>query len=928
MDDDLLFANSGGDVAPLSIRGGYEEEGVEWNVLGSTVVTASDDALDYVDNLTLLDDLRDTDIYGNFHTMEPPRDPGWYQLDLHFDGFIPVGTVMGIAMPWYRHLEWKVPTTEQSDGQFEFVAASKEQVRRSLEDLWDLIYSLSEHPRYDNNIKRPAEFDVSLLDSFFSSDDEAQNIAAQARRCALSAVGWISWFTNAFHDWVSHVNLATRDNISKLHLDRTRKRGLLIKISRDWQSLDFGFLVGCDVPLLYTWGLFESNDRRFRRLCPSLIVSYHQEALRVGRAIFNGDSPLLQGDFETCQLYSKFLELKGYDASLREDNFPDPNGARFEVTVIDREGWERRLIPKAADWANYPKLYHYCVVEDDKEKRITVVFWRFHSRAAVAPEPVDADEIVVDYEDEVEEENRTEIHERFKGRYVPKLDQIFDPRTGVERRSPYQGDDKLERFEGEIQVLGRATDFGAQSLKHRIGPRASDWTVDFTEEGRSNKRPLSVSSSDTLSEQRREDSTRPMGFESEWAHQVANVASTANYKLTRQRRYVEFNPEKRSAARRVEAVRPNSRARSRSPAFRTAQSSPIPSSSSSQSVKVARRIELPERISYQLRWSVVDLEDMRGAWLRNFHVFGAALTFTERLWELDPSLVWNSGFLEDSYLMMSKSSKVRLRYWALTDPAIQYPPPPAPESDRAWCPVSPAVMYHPRVWERENNVIMKRVVEPASKAARIPRGLGPVELFNAYSDVLDAVLKKPNAREVIARGGGASWIARFFSYKRLAQAFMSGPSIQVTVHRGGGNDSGDLYPKDVSWDELSERDLNVVFGYVAGDKPGDDAWIFPMDDTMQELSDHFHYEWTPGCAKIFKYLAQELIGSRGKARTRKEWRDFFKATNHGTRAPGTVVTRQYIDDAWDRIQEAFGRIWNKQRLPNIEIRQTFRPRFH
>jgi hypothetical protein len=157
---------------------------------------------------------------------------------------------------------------------------------------------------------------------------------------------------------------------------------------------------------------------------------------------------------------------------------------------------------------------------------------------------------------------------------------------------------------------------------------------------------------------------------------------------------------------------------------------------------------------------------------------------------------------------------------------------------------------------------------------------------------------------------------------------MSGPSVQVTVHRGGGNDSGDLYPKDISWDELSERDLNVVFGYVAGDKPSEDAWIFPMDDTMQELSDHFHYEWTPGCAKIFKYLAQELITGCGKARTCKEWRDFFKATNHGMRAPGTVVNRQYVDDAWDRIQEAFGVIWNKQRLPDIVIRQVFRPRFH
>jgi hypothetical protein len=61
------------------------------------------------------------------------------------------------------------------------------------------------------------------------------------------------------------------------------------------------------------------------------------------------------------------------------------------------------------------------------------------------------------------------------------------------------------------------------------------------------------------------------------------------------------------------------------------------------------------------------------------------------------------------------------------------------------------------------------------------------------------------------------------------------------VHQGGRNDSGDAYPKDVSWDELLEWDLNIIFGYVAGDKPTEDAWIFLMDDTFQELSDHFYY---------------------------------------------------------------------------------------
>jgi hypothetical protein len=168
-------------------------------------------------------------------------------------------------------------------------------------------------------------------------------------------------------------------------------------------------------------------------------------------------------------------------------------------------------------------------VEDSAEKRTTVVFWRFRPRTLAVPEPVAEDDIQVDYEEDVEEENRTEVHKRYKGRCALKLGQIFDPRTGVERRSPYQGEEKLERFEGEVQLLGRAVTLGAQSLKHRIGPRAVDWSVDLTEEGRRNKEPSSGSGSEAHSEWRREDSSRPMGFESEWAHHLANAVSTHNY---------------------------------------------------------------------------------------------------------------------------------------------------------------------------------------------------------------------------------------------------------------------------------------------------------------------------------------------------------------------------------------------------------------
>ncbi|KAJ7232113.1 hypothetical protein C8J57DRAFT_1250767 [Mycena rebaudengoi] len=857
MDDNLLYTSATGDVASLTVRGGYEEEGFKWNVLDSTTATACDDAVDYCNNPTLLEDVRETDEYGNFLTMEPARDPGWYQAEHHTDGFIPLGPIIGVALPWYRHLHHKVPITECVEEQVERAAASKAQMRRSFDDLWDIVFALSEHPLYDNkHTRRPTEFDVSLLDTFFASDEDAQVVAAQARRSALRIVWWISWFANAVPDWVSHVNSVTHDYIAKLHLSRTPKRGFLIKINRDWNSLDFKFLVGNNVPLLYIWGLFESNERRFRRLTPSLIVAYHEEVAR-------------------------FLELKGFYSTRKEDPFPDPNQVGFQVAVIDREGWERRLVPKAADWCSYPKLYHYCVVKDNIKKLTTVVFWRFRPRIAIPAEPLAPDEIEVDYEEDVEEENRSVIHERYKGRCAPKVGQIFDPMTGIERHSAYKGDDKLERFEDEIQVVARATAFGAGSLRHRLGLPNTGWSVDLSADGQYEKRPPSRAGSDTRSERRREDSVQPMGFQSEWAHLVANSASTQNYKLVHERKFMEFDPARRELAKRAETDRSKDRRRSRSLPFHTARLSPTSHTSSVVLEEAPQRIALPITVEYKLRWNQEEIDDMRGAWLRNFHIFGAGLSFTEDLWQVNPSFIWNMGYLMDGHLMLSKSSEVRLRYWALMDPDIEYPRHLLRKAIEHGVPFrigltsAAAARYRPQLWEHENNAVMKRVVEPTSKAARIPHGLGPVELFSAYSELLDAVLHKPNAREVIARGGGASWIACYFGYQHLVREFMSGPSVQVTVHRGGGNDSGDLYPKDVSWDELSERDLNIIFGYVVGDKPTDDAWIFPMDDTLQELCEHFHYEWNPFCVATFKFLAEELVAGRGKARTRKDWREFL-----------------------------------------------------
>ncbi|KAJ7629341.1 hypothetical protein B0H17DRAFT_871476, partial [Mycena rosella] len=192
---------------------------------------------------------------------------------------------------------------------------------------------------------------------------------------------------------------------------------------------------------------------------------------------------------------------------------------------------------------------------------------------------------------------------------------------------------------------------------------------------------------------------------------------------------------------------------------------------------------------------------------------------------------------------------------------------------------------------------------------------------------LDSIAKKANARELIGRGGGASWIMQYFGYIHLVWDFMSRPSIQVTVHRGGGNDSGDQFPIDVSWDELSKRDLYNVFGYVAGDTRAEDKTIFPMDDMMLEHSAHYYYEWNAGCDQIFRHLAEELVAGRGAALTRHEWKLYLKSTNHRRHAPPprSITTHAFWEEGWERLSAAFGGKWDKSKLGDIKVKQVFCP---
>ncbi|KAJ7233355.1 hypothetical protein C8J57DRAFT_1090641 [Mycena rebaudengoi] len=308
------------------------------------------------------------------------------------------------------------------------------------------------------------------------------------------------------------------------------------------------------------------------------------------------------------------------------------------------------------------------------------------------------------------------------------------------------------------------------------------------------------------------------------------------------------------------------------------------------------------------------------------------MTYGASLWRVPMTYDWDIAYLDEGFLILSLAAEVRARYMVLTDPGIRFMRHVLFAMMERGIPfhigLKPAAAAQFRPSVILNNACTKSLYDPRVPTPQILPGSMGGSLAAQYTKLLHDVLGKPNAREVIGRRGGVSWITRAYGNITLVQQFLSGPSIQVTVHHRGANDSGDDEPLGLVWDELSDDDYSTIFGYVAGATRAEDGWIYPPEEIMLEYNNHCYREWNPSCEAAFTQIKKELKDDRGRARTHKDWKKFFHSTNHGNKAPKLVVTEALLEDGMQRITDAFhGGSWNKKCISEIPLPETFRDEF-
>ena len=306
------------------------------------------------------------------------------------------------------------------------------------------------------------------------------------------------------------------------------------------------------------------------------------------------------------------------------------------------------------------------------------------------------------------------------------------------------------------------------------------------------------------------------------------------------------------------------------------------------------------------------------------------ITGPSTLWSMPIGPSWNTDFLNEGVILFPDNrTQVRLRYWAICGPGILHMRHvlelaicrgmqfilaiPYDALPRFHCPEPPSMMD-----------LTKRTYDTGFQESPLTYDKGRVAFMNQYLGKLADILRRPHSRAVIAMGGPTSWIARYYGGERLVTEYISGPSIQVTVHHRGGVENTSLN-MPVFYDQLSAQEVELIHGYIPLGSPVEDRWAFPTTEIFEDCSKHWRGEWNQGCERIMGNIARDLSSGLLAPQTRKEWRKYLRGNNRGEFAPSreSIPTPNDFTLVEQKINSASPICWHGRRLRDILLPEEF-----
>lgn len=304
------------------------------------------------------------------------------------------------------------------------------------------------------------------------------------------------------------------------------------------------------------------------------------------------------------------------------------------------------------------------------------------------------------------------------------------------------------------------------------------------------------------------------------------------------------------------------------------------------------------------------------------------LTYTERLFASVDTSTWNAQLLAIGHLHVPDwRVQVRLRFFANCVPNVCHIRTIlsiAIEHRLSFQIAVRAEDFHFFEADRISH-IDQRLVKTMYKVGFCEPQLtysSPSAFVNAYTGKMADVLRRPHARAFIGLGGPFSWLAQHWGGDELVTRFMSGPSIQVTRHFSGQNDSGEDRSLGLHWDCVSDQEIEFLFGYIPADKWNPERWLYPPVAILEDDCHHWSGEWNVGMEEIFRHITSQVTRNPTTAtpKTRRGWVEFLRSYNRGRKAPKFIPTERHFLDAKGGLQAAgLPANWNRQKVDSIVV---------
>lgn len=894
---EYLYKNSRGQVT------GFEERRIEpfrWISLGGDCDKIPLEAGAFIDRLSDLEHGAPTSPTGVLLEMEWASSPTWYRLSKHWRDWIPVPENPDLRPEWFFQLNASSKMDYTIDNQCTLDVDLAVEMENDLKEIELWVTGICEEPGYGEDSPRPDSFIRGELHRSYASAEDLEWMAAKAKRCVLENIAFLCWWVSCVPTRASWFLRGQREAFLEKGYHTMPKRGVLIDLQRDWKRVNIPALIKNDVPVYYPWTIETERDQRFSRLDPVVLNAYHAFAQA---DVNSNDIPSWNIRFPQLTSYSRHLEKRG--ETRVNDPVSGPPDFRFEYWIIDFRGWRRRMITNRKDIRDFDAKFE-CITVNSSLIR-TRIFYRWRVRQSFArPEPTaeeypSPEEISLGSESQREEEDERdptdldEIRELFKGVCAPRQGETIDEVTGR----------VLTKGKRRLAIQGSQTPPQERTPQERLSGPASSISERGRQVQRVNQKSLAHSSKQhderTSIMPYRAASAReaPNHYISEWAQKIADRADARKPKV------YSLSPSTSSSRYHSQSL----------PRRSSSNPAPTPPRLTLVDVRSSTEASLHTRVAF--------VEDLR--------TWGSQMTEETSVFHLPDEAEWHPELLRFGHLIVrNQTTRVRMRYWAACFPGL--------EDIRHV--LNLAIMrgvrfeigvklehmeyFRPKVISTLDQNTSKQPHEAGFTETKLEYGSGGITLRDTYIAKLGEILRRPNAGALIGLGGPASWIARQYGGDDIIRKFMNGPSLIITWHNKGANDSKDKDAQHLHWDEATSQELAALFGHISTSKLGDDMWFFPTEEVLLEYSKRYSGEWNRATEMLFRRINEELNSDFPRPRTKEEWRGYVRQSDHVPREAHLVkIPNEFFVEAEQRLQEAFGESWHKQRASHIIVPERY-----